>query len=143
MEKLTPNVIILKDGPIMIEGKLSIVDSDDLVYQPEKCFLCRCGGSNKKPFCDGTHKKINFKDGKERKYPYFKEGEKVRCKKTTEGEISYFIDGKSYPSGGDDLIAGEIYEVVRPQCTPYGILVKNVSGKEIWAERHSNFEWID
>ena len=81
MEKLTPNVIILKDGPIMIEGKLSIVDSDDLVYQPEKCFLCRCGGSNKKPFCDGTHKKINFKDGKERKYPYFKEGEKVRCKK--------------------------------------------------------------
>jgi CDGSH-type Zn-finger protein len=29
--------------------------------EKEKIFLCRCGGSNNKPFCDGTHKKIEFK----------------------------------------------------------------------------------
>ncbi|MGC8648705.1 MAG: CDGSH iron-sulfur domain-containing protein [Candidatus Micrarchaeia archaeon] len=38
-----------KDGPniIKIDGKT-------------KFALCRCGHSANKPYCDGTHKKINF-----------------------------------------------------------------------------------
>lgn len=61
-EKLNSHVIIIKDGPIMIEGEIKIVNSDGIVYENKKCFLCRCGSSDKKPFCDGTHKKIDFKD---------------------------------------------------------------------------------
>jgi CDGSH-type Zn-finger protein len=26
--------------------------------------ICRCGASNNKPFCDGMHKTVNFRDDK-------------------------------------------------------------------------------
>lgn len=56
-------VTILKDGPLMVEGKLDISKANgEPIECGEKVFLCRCGGSSKKPFCDGTHKKIEFKD---------------------------------------------------------------------------------
>ena len=45
----------------MVEsGKITM--SNETIIEPEKCFLCRCGGSKKKPYCDGTHKKIDFKE---------------------------------------------------------------------------------
>jgi len=55
------NVTILKDGPIMISGSFEFVKSDGETSEIHKCFLCRCGSSKSKPFCDGSHKKIDFK----------------------------------------------------------------------------------
>ena len=49
------------DGPVMVTGKLTILASTGRVaWQGEKAFLCRCGASENKPFCDGSHKKIGF-----------------------------------------------------------------------------------
>ena len=60
-EELKPHVVIIEDGPIVIEGPIKIaISKSNTVVEPSKCFLCRCGASNKKPYCDGTHKKINF-----------------------------------------------------------------------------------
>jgi CDGSH-type Zn-finger protein/uncharacterized Fe-S cluster protein YjdI len=49
------------DGSIKVEGDLHVVSSDgETTYAGNRAFLCRCGGSHNKPFCDGTHKKIEF-----------------------------------------------------------------------------------
>jgi CDGSH-type Zn-finger protein/uncharacterized Fe-S cluster protein YjdI len=56
--KVTPQ----KDGCLMVEGALEICTaSGRTVSRETKTWLCRCGQSGKKPFCDGTHKKVGFK----------------------------------------------------------------------------------
>ena len=66
---------VSKDGPYLVSGGTPVLrgtivadpDGTALVWRfdtkfplMEKCGLCRCGHSNKKPFCDGTHLKIGF-----------------------------------------------------------------------------------
>lgn len=49
------------NGPYHIEGDFTIYSTDkSLVFQGHDAWLCRCGGSNNKPFCDSTHKKNGF-----------------------------------------------------------------------------------
>jgi uncharacterized Fe-S cluster protein YjdI len=48
-------------GPLLVSGGVRVVGADGTVlYEGEKAALCRCGGSANKPFCDGTHKTIDF-----------------------------------------------------------------------------------
>ena len=53
----------LKDGPLLVTGKIALVAADGAPIQTpqESVALCRCGHSGKKPFCDGSHKKMGFK----------------------------------------------------------------------------------
>ena len=60
-----PKITVSKDGPYFVTGAI------ELKNQPtgegaskEHYTLCRCGASKNKPFCDGTHWSIGFKDGK-------------------------------------------------------------------------------
>jgi CDGSH-type Zn-finger protein len=54
---------VLKDGPLLVTGKVALtsVDGSPIETPQEPVALCRCGHSEKKPFCDGGHKKANFK----------------------------------------------------------------------------------
>lgn len=48
------------DGPIQVTGEVTLTDGEGNVIVPEKAgdiFLCRCGLSTIKPYCDGAHKK--------------------------------------------------------------------------------------
>ena len=45
----------------MVTGKLEVESGTGRnVDRVEKAWFCRCGHSSKKPFCDGTHKKVGF-----------------------------------------------------------------------------------
>jgi CDGSH-type Zn-finger protein len=45
----------------MVTGSVELQDVDGNPYPAEaEMYLCRCGASENKPFCDGSHKKIDF-----------------------------------------------------------------------------------
>ena len=49
------------DGPYLVEGGITLLDAEGNQYEVSNTIaLCRCGHSNTKPFCDGTHEKTNF-----------------------------------------------------------------------------------
>jgi len=59
LQKAPAEVRIIENGPIMIKGVFAFRDSSGKISRGEQeIFLCRCGGSASKPWCDGTHKKI-------------------------------------------------------------------------------------
>jgi CDGSH-type Zn-finger protein len=50
------------DGPLQVRGNLEITSGTGrVVARLTQARLCRCGGSANKPFCDGTHTRINFR----------------------------------------------------------------------------------
>jgi len=58
-----PAITIAKDGPLKVVGGIRL--KDDMGSKPacpEHYTLCRCGQSKNKPFCDGSHLNIGFKD---------------------------------------------------------------------------------
>lgn len=51
----------LPDGPLQVKGSLEIVSGTGrTLNRVAESFLCRCGASENKPYCDGSHKKIDF-----------------------------------------------------------------------------------
>jgi CDGSH-type Zn-finger protein len=77
--KTQPKIKVTKNGPYLVSGEVPLCEqvittdpegtptewTQQVKYpQKEACALCRCGQSENKPFCDGTHGKIGF-DGTE------------------------------------------------------------------------------
>ncbi len=53
----------LKNGPLSVKGALSVVDYKGNEYPAgeDAIYLCRCGQSKNKPFCDGSHSEVGFR----------------------------------------------------------------------------------
>jgi len=56
-------VEVLNNGPYIVTGLKKMVNSkSEQLDVKEKVALCRCGASQNKPYCDGSHREINFTD---------------------------------------------------------------------------------
>jgi CDGSH-type Zn-finger protein len=59
-------ITLMENGPILvnIEGECVVRAASGEKLQPGPLALCRCGQSQNKPFCDGTHRKNGFQGPK-------------------------------------------------------------------------------
>ena len=57
------SLVLCPDGPILVRGDFDVVtpSGEPVPRQRKTVALCRCGASAIKPYCDGTHKMINFR----------------------------------------------------------------------------------
>lgn len=54
-------VEVMPNGPLLVYGNLRIKDANGAETEKHKVTaFCRCGASANKPYCDGSHTKINF-----------------------------------------------------------------------------------
>jgi CDGSH-type Zn-finger protein len=58
---LEPSIAVLPGGPLWVRGGIPIESADGQPWeQRNRATVCRCGQSNNKPFCDGTHASVHF-----------------------------------------------------------------------------------
>lgn len=56
-------IVPMRDGPLEVRGPVEMVSGTGrTVTRSRHCLLCRCGGSESKPFCDGSHARNGFAD---------------------------------------------------------------------------------
>ena len=64
-------ITVSKNGPYQVSGDLAELELHDAggnaytLAGQKRVFLCRCGASTTKPFCDGQHSKIGFEAAEE------------------------------------------------------------------------------
>ena len=58
----TTTIDVRPNGPLYIRGHIRIEGpGGHVIREDTRVALCRCGQSNNKPFCDGTHRQIGFR----------------------------------------------------------------------------------
>ncbi|MDQ1250240.1 MAG: hypothetical protein QG597_4619, partial [Actinomycetota bacterium] len=57
------SITVEADGPLFVDGLVRVVAADgSVIKETDRTWLCRCGHSSNKPFCDGSHRRNGFTD---------------------------------------------------------------------------------
>lgn len=61
--ELPASIGVQPSGPFWVRGGVPVVSADGHRWEVRnRVTLCRCGQSRNKPFCDGSHKVVGFRD---------------------------------------------------------------------------------
>jgi CDGSH-type Zn-finger protein len=58
-------ITVSHNGPLRVEGEFEVLDPSGKAFGlagRTAISLCRCGHSANKPFCDGSHRRVEFSD---------------------------------------------------------------------------------
>lgn len=59
----TNRLTLIPNGPMSLTGRIDLLGAEGAVLRQEsEIYLCRCGASQNKPFCDGAHSACGFED---------------------------------------------------------------------------------
>lgn len=63
LEEHLTKITVIGNGPLQVEGDIALSDGKGQAFGlggRTAIYICRCGHSENKPFCDGSHKKAGF-----------------------------------------------------------------------------------
>ena len=60
-EPETPRVTPMRNGPLLVRGRVEVRHDDGTLQILPRASLCRCGSSANKPFCDNSHLRAKFR----------------------------------------------------------------------------------
>jgi len=110
MDRIT--ITVRNNGSLFISGddmaKVRLVDHEgnEISTEGRKAIsLCRCGGSTKKPFCDGTHSKIGFQ-GAIAAQQAFDAGQSASAALAAAAAAAVPAPGSAAPANGDAPAGG-------------------------------------
>jgi CDGSH-type Zn-finger protein len=63
-KKAKPSIKLIANGPYIVNDLEDLRNQKGPMETQPRMALCRCGGSENKPFCDGSHAKIDFSSDK-------------------------------------------------------------------------------
>lgn len=123
MKEENPQINPLKNGPLQVNNLQKFTNSrGEAIETKQAIFLCRCGASKTKPFCDGSHTSIGFTDEKcENRVPDNKEHYK--------GKSITIHDNRgicSHASFCTDNLAGVFLQGTEPWIDPQGADIEDI-----------------
>lgn len=62
MSEENATITVRANGSLRVQGAILIGADGEVITERESYSLCRCGESQDKPFCDGTHRECGFVD---------------------------------------------------------------------------------